>query len=137
MRTSHPIPTRISRRGFPYRGTMATMGLRESASRLAEAPTKKVLVIVAVALVLLGVLAFLMAPFKAAGGLECGSALLGSDPRETGTGLVRGKEAFYCDSEGKSRLVISGFATVFTLVLGVSAVVLPPGRIEDIVTSRQ
>ncbi len=128
----HLLVTRL-----PYRVMMATTGLSQSASRLAEAPTKKVLVVVAVALALLGVLAFVMAPFEAAGGLECGSALLGSDPREAGTGLVRGKEAFYCDSEGKSRLVISGFAAVFTLVLGVSAVLLPPGRIEEIVTSRK
>ena len=93
---------------------------------------------VAVALALLGVLAFAMAPFKAAGGLECGSALLGSDPREVRTtGLVAGKEAFYCDEEGKSRLVISAFATVFTLALGISAVTLPAGRIEDIVTARR
>lgn len=122
----------------PYRGTMSAMGLPQTASRIAAAPTKKVLVVAAVAVALLGVLAFVMAPFKAAGGLKCGSALLGSDPREVRTtGLVAGKEAFYCDNEGKSRLVISGFATVFTLVLGVSAVMLPPGRIEDIVIRRQ
>lgn len=113
------------------------MGLAQTATRIAEAPTKKVLVVVAVALALLGVLAFAMAPFRAAGGLKCGSALLGSDPKEVRTtGLLVGKEAHYCDSEGKSRLVISAFATVFTLVLGVSAVVLPPGRIEEIVTTR-
>jgi hypothetical protein len=113
------------------------MGASEAAARALRAPTKRVLVAVAVALALLGVLAFVMAPFRAAGGLKCGSALLGSDPKERRfVGLVAGKEAHYCDVEGKSRLIIAGFATAFTLALGISAVTLPVGLIEDIVTRR-
>ena len=102
-------------------------------TRLAAAPTQRLLVGLAVFIVLLGVLAYLLAPYRAAGGLKCGATLAGSDAREEITsGPLVNQEDKVCQDKGNSRLLVGGFAGILALVLGVSAVVLPVGGIETL-----
>ncbi len=108
------------------------MQLRETLTRRDVGPNKQLMALLAVAIVLLGVLAYAASPFKAAGGLECKGALLGSNPKErVTTGLLVGREKRLCRSRGNSRLIVSGLATVISLVLGLSAVLLPMGPLEE------
>jgi len=94
--------------------------------------------ILAVAIVLLGVFAYSASPFSAAGGLKCNGALLGSTPREHATtGLLVGREKPLCKSRGNSRLIVAGIATVISLVLGLSAVLLPMGPLEEFFLRRE
>ncbi len=94
--------------------------------------------LLAVAVALLGVLAYAASPFRAAGGLKCEGALLGSGPKErVTTGLLVGREKSLCRSKGNSRLIVAGFATVISLVLGLSAVLLPVGPLEEFFLRRK
>ncbi len=91
----------------------------------------------AVAIVLLGVFAYAASPFKAAGGLKCNGALVGSTPKErVTTGLLVGREKPLCKSRGNSRLIVAGVATIVSLILGLSAVLLPMGPLEDLFLRR-
>ena len=107
-------------------GEMATRQTLESAPR-------QILAVLAVGIVLLGGLAYALAPFKAAGGLKCKAALLGSQPKERVTqGLLVGREKPVCRSKGNSRLFIAGFATVAAMAVVLSAVFLPVGPLEEL-----
>ncbi len=108
------------------------MQLREALTRKDVGPNRQLLAILAVAIVLLGVLGYAASPFRAAGGLKCKGALLGSAPKERATsGLLVGREKPLCKSRGNSRLIVAGIATVISLVLGLSAVLLPMGPLEE------
>jgi hypothetical protein len=122
------------------RGTMSPVQIRESLSGQGQGagPSKQTMAILAVVIALFGVLAYGLAPFKAAGGLRCGSALLGSSPKErVTTGLLVGKEESLCQSKGNSRLMVVGIATVVALVLGLGAVFLPVGPLEEFFLRRE
>lgn len=102
-------------------------------SRLQAASTKKTLVGAAVAILLLGVLIYVLMPFRAAGDLECGAALFGAKPnRDTAQGLVLGREDQFCQSAANSRLIIAGVATLAALAVGIGAAVLPEGQFERV-----
>ena len=84
-----------------------------------------------VASALLTVLAYALLPFRAAGALECSSALQGSKPeRDVTVGLLVGREAAVCKDRGNSRLIIAGITGVVLLVVGVGAVVFPESQME-------
>ncbi len=92
----------------------------------------------AVVIALLGVFAYAASPFKAAGGLECNGALLGSKPeRRVTTGLLVGREKAVCRARGSSRLIVAGIAAVISLILGLSAVLLPMGPLEELFLRRE
>ncbi|MDQ3569693.1 MAG: hypothetical protein M3396_03555 [Actinomycetota bacterium] len=113
------------------------MGLRETFARHAAGPSRQLLALLAVVIVLLGVLAYGAAPFSAAGGLKCGGALLGSKPKEPATtGLLVGREKSVCRSKGNSRLIITGLATVAALTVGLGAAFLPMGPLEELFVRR-
>lgn len=101
-------------------------------------PTKQVMVILAVAIALFGVFAYAAAPFRAAGGLKCGGALFGSSPKErVTTGVLVGREKPLCRSAGSSRLIVALVATIVSLVLGLGAVLLPVGPLEEFFLRRE
>ncbi len=111
-----------------------TMSLVET---LQAAPRRAMLALVVV-IVLLGSLAYAASPFTAAGGLKCKGALLGSQPRQrVTTGILVGREKPLCRSEGNSRLFVAGIATLAALVIGLSAVLLPVGPIEELFTRKE
>ncbi len=113
------------------------VGLRETFARHAAGPSRQLLALLAVVIVLLGVLAYGAAPFSAAGGLKCGGALLGSKPKEPATtGLLVGREKSVCRSKGNSRLIITGLATVAALTVGLGAAFLPMGPLEELFVRR-
>lgn len=114
------------------------MQLREALTRKDVGPSKQLLAVLAVAIVLLGVLAYAVSPFKAAGGLKCNGALVGSKPQERATqGLMVGREKRLCSARGNSRLIVAGVATLISLVLGLSAVLLPMGPLEELFLRRE
>ena len=114
------------------------MQIREALTRKDTGPNKQVLAILAVVIALLGVLAYAASPFKAAGGLECNGALLGSKPEKRATtGLLVGREKSLCRAKGNSRLIVAGTAAVISLVLGLSAVLLPMGPLEAFFLRRE
>lgn len=103
-----------------------------------KAAPRRVMVILAVVIVLVGTLAYAASPFTAAGGLECKGALLGSEPRRSvTTGILVGREESVCRSEGNSRLWLAGIATIVALVIALGAVLLPVGPIEDLFTRKE
>ncbi|MDP8991962.1 MAG: hypothetical protein M3N31_02745 [Actinomycetota bacterium] len=110
------------------------MGLRETL----EAGSRRVLVILAVSVVLLGGLAYTASPFNGAGGLKCNGALLGAKPRERATtGLLVGREKSLCRSKANSRLIVGGLATLAALVVVLGAVLLPVGPLEDLLVRQE
>lgn len=114
------------------------MQLRQAITSQAAGPSKQVMAALAVGAVLLGVFAYLSTPFQAAGGLDCGGALLGSKPKERAvTGLLVGREKPLCRSEGASRLIVGGVAATVSLILGLGAVLLPVGPLEEFFLSRE
>jgi hypothetical protein len=103
-----------------------------------QAAPRRLLVILAVVVVLLGGLAYAASPFTAAGGLKCKGALLGSQPRNrVTTGILVGREKPVCRSEGNSRLFVAGIATVVALVIALGAVLLPVGPIEELFVRKE
>ena len=114
------------------------MALRETLTRPSPGPSARPLFAgLAVAIVLVGVLAYAFAPFRAAGGLKCKSALLGSAPKERATtGLLVGREDSLCQARGNSRLIISGIAAVTALTIGLAAAFLPVGPVEELFIRR-
>jgi len=118
--------------------TMSAVQLRQALTSKDTGPNKQLLALLAVAIVLLGVLGYAGSPFRAAGGLKCGGALLGSKPKEKAvTGLLVGREKPLCKARGNSRLIVAGIATVISLVLGLSAVLLPMGPLEEFFLRRE
>ena len=114
------------------------MQIREALTRKDTGPNKQVLAILAVVIALLGVFAYALSPFKAAGGLECNGALLGSKPeRHVTTGLLVGREKSLCKARGNSRLIVAAIAAVSSLVLGLGAVLLPMGPLEEFFLRRE
>lgn len=80
---------------------------------------------------LLAVLGYALLPFRAAGALECGAALRGSEPERFVTvGLLVGRERRVCKAEGNSRLIAAGIAAVVLLGVGLAAVLLPESEME-------
>ncbi|MDP8976410.1 MAG: hypothetical protein M3N28_08630 [Actinomycetota bacterium] len=113
------------------------MQLREAITGRDAGPNKQVMALLAVAIVLLGVFAYAASPFTAAGGLRCNGALVGSTPKEkVTTGLLVGREKPLCRAKGNSRLIVAGVATLISLILGLSAVLLPTGPLEDLFLRR-
>lgn len=103
-----------------------------------QAAPRRVLVALVVVVVLLGGLAYAAAPFTAAGGLRCKGALLGSQPRQrVTTGIIVGREKPLCRSEGNSRLLVGAIATLVALIIGLSAVLLPVGPIEELFVRKE
>ncbi len=103
-----------------------------------RAAPRRVLVVLVVVIVLLGGLAYAASPFTAAGGLKCNGALLGSQPRNrVTTGIIVGREKSVCRSEGNSRLFVAGIATLVALTIGLSAVLLPVGPIEELFVRKE
>lgn len=81
-------------------------------------------------LVLLVAAAYALVPFRLAGAVTCGPALLGSKPRSDTdvVGLLRpGPD---CRARGNSRRITAGVVALAAVVVGVTALVLPPGRGE-------
>ena len=113
------------------------MALRETLTRPSGSAARPLFAGLAVAVVLLGVLAFAFAPFSAAGGQKCKAAILGSDPKERATmGLLVGREEQVCQARGNSRLIISAIATVAALTVGLGAAFLPVGPLEELFIRR-
>ena len=84
---------------------------------------QKKLVPIIVGVVLLGALTYAMLPFDAAGGVDCGPALLGADPKsERGPGLTNPAED--CPDEGKSRLTLAAVTALIATVAGAAALAL-------------
>ncbi len=103
-----------------------------------RAAPRRVLMVLVVVIVLLGGLAYAASPFTAAGGLKCKGALLGSEPRErVTTGILVGREKPVCRSEGNSRLLVAGIGTLVALIIGLGAVLLPVGPIEELFTRKE
>ncbi len=114
------------------------MQLPKALTRTDSGPSKQLMATLAVVIVLLGVLAYAASPFKAAGGLNCNGALVGSKPKERVTiGLLVGREKALCRARGNSRLIVAGVATLISLVLGLSAVLLPMGPLEEFFLRRE
>ena len=108
------------------------MQIREALTRRDVGPSKQLMAGLAVLIVLLGVFGYALSPFRAAGNLKCGGALLGSKPKErVVTGLLVGREKTVCRARGNSRLIVAGVAAVISLILGLSAVLLPMGPLEE------
>ena len=76
-------------------------------------------------LVLVGVVVYLMVPFKVAGAVSCGPALTGAEPRteEVTVGLLRPPKA--CDDGGRTRLVNGGIVAVLAVVGAGGALLYP------------
>lgn len=90
----------------------------------------RVAALVAVSAVL-AVVGYGLLPFRAAGALECGPALKGSEARRHVTvGLLVGREGEVCRSRGNSRLIVGGVTGIVLLVVGVAAVLLPESEME-------
>lgn len=103
-----------------------------------QAAPRRVLVVLVVVIVLLGGLAYSASPFTAAGGLECKGALLGSQPRQrVTTGILVGREKSLCRSEGNSRLLVAGIAMLVALIIGLAAVLLPVGPVEELFVRKE
>ena len=112
--------------------------IREALTRKDVGPNRQVLAILAVVIALLGVLAYAASPFKAAGGLECNGALLGSKPeKRVTTGLLVGREKSLCRARGNSRLIVAGIAAIISLTLGLSVVMLPMSPLEELFRRRE
>lgn len=87
-----------------------------------------------IAITVIGVLGFVLLPFKAAGGLRCEAPLRGGDPKERATqGYLVGREEVACANKNGSRLAIAGVMGLVYLVVGTAAVVLPESNIERVV----
>lgn len=111
--------------------------LTDAISRQTAAPSQRLLAVLASVIVLLGVMAYVLSPFRATGGLKCGPALFGSSPREDVTfGLLVNREDQVCQEKGNSRLIVGGFAAVLALAVGLGAVFLPAGPTEQAFTRR-
>jgi len=98
-----------------------------------NAKDQSIAVTLAVAIGLLGMLAFGLLPVRAAGDLRCDAPLRGADPKEKATeGYLVNREHRACSDKSKSRLTIIGIVGVLYIAFGVSAVVLPESNIERI-----
>lgn len=89
-------------------------------------------VALAVAVALIFTIGLGIAPFKAAGGLDCTGPFKGSKPRERATGFVFGREKSVCKRNGGSRLVIALLGGTLLASVCVAAVVAPESRIEKV-----
>ena len=91
-------------------------------------------VLLVIAITVIGVMAYGLLRFDAAGGLDCDAPLRGADPREKATeGFLVNREEKACDSAGKSRLTVAGIVGLLFLVMGIGAVVMPESGIEKVV----
>lgn len=106
--------------GRPKRGPLARFGHGPGGTLTTR---QKVVPLGALALLLV-CLVYAMLPFTVAASLDCGPALLGSEPENPSPRLFVDRTD--CRNAGGSRLALAGVLGLASLIIGVAGLVLPP-----------